>query len=79
VSLPAESDDYAEVSEAQNGMYCLLHFTQANSLLFSDQQWLCDPSSIRFGESIGEGQFGDVFRGILNTDKVSIWCGSPAL
>lgn len=40
----------------------------------TDQQWLCDPSSIRFGESIGEGQFGDVFRGILNTEKVSSWC-----
>ena len=32
----------------------------------TDQQWLCDPSSIQFGESIGEGQFGDVFRGVLS-------------
>ena len=32
----------------------------------TDQQWFCDPSSIQFGESIGEGQFGDVFRGVLS-------------
>lgn len=49
-----ESDDYAEVS--------------ANEA-HNDQQWLCDPSSIQFGESIGEGQFGDVFRGVLSTQN----------
>lgn len=49
---------------------CTLTYPVQHSI---DQQWLCDPSSIQFGESIGEGQFGDVFRGVLST-QVSIIC-----